>query len=84
MVKTNNIEQLAEAIKKIIELKGINVFENPVVFCSMIDDLAPKLTKERKIFHRILDDKILLEIKKYILINQSSKIIHGRGWSRSC
>lgn len=43
----DNIEQLAEAIKKIIELKGADVFEKPILFCTMLDDLVPGLTKEK-------------------------------------
>lgn len=58
----NNIEIMSDAIKQIVKLKGTMVFENSKLFCAMIDDMVSKLTKERKVFRKVLDDNILREI----------------------
>lgn len=58
----NNVEMLSLTIRKIIELKGLSVFNNSKLFFAMLDDLLPQLIAERNIFHRILSDEILKEI----------------------
>lgn len=76
----NNVEILSLTIRKIIELKGLSVFNNSKLFCAMLDDLLPQLIAERNIFHRILNDEILKEIMEIQNIDsdQSKKIFWAK------
>ncbi|MCQ4022815.1 S1 RNA-binding domain-containing protein [Ruminococcus sp. zg-924] len=47
-------QELSNAIIKIIEIRGIDILKNPNVFCSLLDDIVPKLQRERKIIRRII------------------------------
>ena len=58
----DNVELMSKTIKEIVELQGTSVFRNSKIFCAMLDDLVPRLEKERKIFRRVLDDEVLAEI----------------------
>jgi len=57
----NNVE-LAEAIRKIIDILGVDAFSDSKKFNSLLNDMSPQLIEERKIFHRGLTDKILMQI----------------------
>lgn len=55
----NKQKKLSDAIKDVIAIRGIGVFENSSIFCAMIDDIVPYLDKERKILHRVLNNDVL-------------------------
>ena len=49
---------IQEAVKKIIELKGLDIFKNPKQFFALLADLAPEYPKELRIIKNNFDDKI--------------------------
>lgn len=50
--------KIGETIRQIISMDP-NIFSDPKRFVTLIDDLAPDLVKERKIFRRVIDEEIL-------------------------
>lgn len=50
---------ITDAIKKIIELKGLEIFKNYKLFFSFLSDLSPEYQKERKIIKNNFDERIL-------------------------
>ena len=50
---------ITDAVKKIIELKGLDIFKNLKQFLAFLDDLAPEYQKERKIIKNNFDENIL-------------------------
>ena len=58
--KVENNFTLGQAIKEIITRFGNNVFYDARRFCALFDDIAPSLTTESKILHRVLDERLLL------------------------
>ena len=58
----NNIHELSMAIKQIFNMLGADLFSDSKKFNALLDDMAPGLIDERKIFHRGLTDKILEQI----------------------
>ena len=50
---------ILEAVEKIIELKGLEIFKNSKQFFSFLADLSPEYPKERKIIKNNFDDNIL-------------------------
>lgn len=75
------VELLSGAIKESIELKGSSVFKNSKIFCAIMDDLVPRLEKERNIFRRVLDNRILTEIGR-LYDDISNQEEQNRFWSR--
>lgn len=61
MVEKNIV--IEEAIKEIITQRGIEVLNNPIIFCAILDDIAPHLEQDRKIFRRGLTEKAANQIK---------------------
>lgn len=87
---------IEKLIIRIVEEKGIEILEKPDIFCGIIDDLAPYLVTERKIFRRALTPKVsekLLEIyrcagdkKNYLLKFQEylkSELGMSQEWSNN-
>lgn len=57
-------EKLGQIIKQIIEIDGEEIFCSAKRFNALLDDLAPELTTERKVFHRAVSDEVLLIFSK--------------------
>lgn len=57
----NNIT-IAEAIKKMISEREIEIVAKPALFCAILDDTVPYLVKERKILHRSLTSNVADQI----------------------
>lgn len=51
---------LGEIIKQIIDIDSEDIFSNSKRFNALLDDLAPDLITERKVFHRAVSDEVLL------------------------
>ncbi len=51
---------LGEIIKKIIEIGNDEIFHDSKRFNALLDDLAPELMTERRVFHRAITDEVLL------------------------
>lgn len=51
---------MGQAIKEIITRFGNNVFYDARRFCALFDDIAPNLSLESKIIHRVIDERLLL------------------------
>lgn len=51
---------LGEIIKKIIEIGNDEIFQDSKRFNALLDDLAPELMTERRVFHRAITDEVLL------------------------
>ena len=49
---------IQEAVKRIIELKGLDIFKNPKQFFALLGDLSPEYPKELRIIKNNFDDKI--------------------------
>lgn len=75
----NNIKLLSIAINKIIEIKGTDCFKNATIFCAILDDLVPQLVTERKIFRRVINDKMLEELGELKNIEESKS---DYSWSK--
>jgi len=57
-------KNIGVVIKQIMNIDGENIFLNPKRFNALLDDLAPDLTTERKVFHRAITDETLLMFKE--------------------
>lgn len=66
----NNLGQI---IKQIIDMDREDIFLNSKCFNALLDDLAPDLTIERKIFHRAVSDEVLMMVKSLKDDNQNNK-----------
>lgn len=53
---------ITEAIREIIDTRGISSLEDYAVFCAMLDDMAPLAIVERNIVHRCLDKNTALNL----------------------
>lgn len=51
---------IGQALKEIITRFGNNVFYDAKRFCALFDDIAPTLSLESKIIHRVIDERLLL------------------------
>lgn len=49
---------ITQAILQILDHKGPEVIKQPGLFCAMLDDIAPHLSRERRIIRRIMCDDI--------------------------
>ena len=69
-----NEKKVSGIIKQIIKLKGEGVFMDAKCFTALFDDLAPELSEERKIIHRVISDEVLESFyKAYKLENKAKK-----------
>ena len=50
---------IQEAVKKIIELRGLEIFKNSKQFFASIGDFAPEYPKELRMIRNNFDDKLL-------------------------
>ena len=66
---------IQEAVKKIIELRGLDIFKNPKQFFALLADLSPEYPKELRIIKNNFDDKI------FGLFIDESKKPRNRVWS---
>ena len=66
---------IQEAVKKIIELRGLDIFKNPKQFFALLGDLSPEYPKELRIIKNNFDDKI------FGLFIDESKKPRNRVWS---
>ena len=66
---------IQEAVKKIIELRGLDIFKNPKQFFALLGDLSPEYSKELRIIKNNFDDKI------FGLFIDESKKPRNRVWS---
>ena len=48
---------IQEAVKKIIELRGLEIFKNSKQFFASIGDFAPEYPKELRMIRNNFDDK---------------------------
>lgn len=64
---------LADIIHKAIELRGMSIFDNANIFIGIIDDLAPELTKERNICHRVINSETLALLKAIEIVDASQR-----------
>ena len=70
---------IQEAVKNIIELRGLEIFKNPKQFFSFLADLSPEYPKERKIIKNNFDDNIFkLFIDDSRRINQRLYLIQTK------
>ncbi len=53
-----NNTKITNAIAKIVELEGEEIFKNPKKFIALLNDLIPECTNERKVFQRALTEDI--------------------------
>ncbi|BDZ79873.1 RCC1 domain-containing protein [Claveliimonas bilis] len=57
-----NKNNITEAIREIIDTRGISSLEDYAVFCAVLDDIAPLAKVERNIVHRCLDNNTALNL----------------------
>ena len=57
-----NKNNITEAIREIIDTRGISSLEDYAVFCAMLDDMAPLEIVERNVVHRCLDKNTALNL----------------------
>ena len=50
---------IQDSISQIIELKGLDIFNDPTKFFAMLDDLSPEYQKERRMIKKFFDDELL-------------------------
>ena len=50
---------IQDSISQIIELKGLDIFNDPTKFFAMLDDLSPEYQKERRMIRKFFDDELL-------------------------
>ncbi|MEE0913164.1 MAG: hypothetical protein U0L76_01080 [Ruminococcus sp.] len=62
-------QEIRNAINTILDTKGINVLNEPQLFCAMLDDLAPQMNNERNIFRRTLVPYPEISNKLYTLLD---------------
>ena len=62
---------IQEAVKKIIELRGLEIFKNSKQFFALIGDFAPEYPKELRMIRNNFDDKLL-----ELFIDDSKKVRH--------
>lgn len=67
------MNKLAQTICNVIELKGMNVFDNASMFIGIIDDLAPELIRERNICHRVINSETLALLKAVEIMDASQR-----------
>ena len=50
---------IQDSISQIIELKGLDIFNDSTKFFAMLDDLSPEYQKERRMIKKFFDDELL-------------------------
>ena len=65
-------QEIRTAINTILDSKGINILNEPQLFCAMLDDLAPQMNNERNIFRRTLVPYPEISNKLYTLIESGN------------
>ena len=70
---------ITEAVKKVIEIRGLEIFKNLKQFLAFLDDLSPECQKERKIIKNNFDEHILgLFVDDSRRINQRLYLIKSK------
>ena len=70
---------IQEAVKKVIEIRGLEIFKNLKQFLAFLDDLSPECQKERKIIKNNFDEHILgLFVDDSRRINQRLYLIKSK------
>ena len=62
---------IQEAVKKIIELRGLDIFKNPKQFFALLGDLSPEYPKELRIIKNNFDEKLM-----GLFIDDTKKVRH--------
>ena len=68
-----NEKKVSGIIKQIIKLKGEGIFMDAKCFTALFDDLAPELSEERKIIHRVISDEVLESFYKAYKLESKAK-----------